>query len=44
MCVNYSILCVMVASSAYLGFSGLGLEESGSSDRIHLHIVSGGIK
>jgi hypothetical protein len=34
----------MVASSAYLGFLGLGLEESGSFGRTHLHVVSGGIK
>jgi len=34
----------MVASSAYLGFLGLGLEESSSSGRTHLHVVSGGIK
>jgi len=34
----------MVASSAYLGFLGLGLEESGFSGRTHLHVVSGGIK
>jgi hypothetical protein len=34
----------MVASSAYLGLLGLGLEESGSSGRIHPHVVSGGIK
>jgi len=34
----------MVASSAYLGFLGLGLEESGSSGRTHLQVVSGGIK
>jgi hypothetical protein len=34
----------MVVSSAYLGFSGLGLEESGSYSRIHLHIVGGDIK
>jgi hypothetical protein len=34
----------MVASSAYLGFLGLGLEESGSSGRTHPHVVSGGIK
>jgi hypothetical protein len=37
-------MCVMVASSAYLGFLGLGLEESGSSGRTHPHVVSGGIK
>ncbi len=29
---------------AYLGFLGLGLEESGSSGRTHPHVVSGGIK
>ncbi len=34
----------MVMSSAYLGFLGLGLEESGSSGRTHHHVVSGGIK
>jgi len=34
----------MVASSAYLGFLGLGLEESGSSGRTHPHVVNGGIK
>jgi hypothetical protein len=34
----------MVASSAYLGFLGLGLEESGSFGRTHLQVVSGGIK
>jgi len=34
----------MVTNSAYLGFLGLGLEESGSSGRTHLHVVSGGIK
>jgi hypothetical protein len=34
----------MVASGAYLGFLGLGLEESGSSGRTHPHVVSGGIK
>jgi len=34
----------MVASSAYLGFLGLGLKESGSSGRTHLQVVSGGIK
>ncbi len=34
----------MVASIAYLGFLGLGLEESGSSRRTHPHVVSGGIK
>jgi len=33
----------MVASSPYLGFLGLGLEESGSSGRTHPHVVSGGI-
>jgi hypothetical protein len=33
----------MVVSSAYLGFPGLGLEESGSSGRTHPHVVSGGI-
>jgi hypothetical protein len=43
MCVSYNI-CVMVVSSAYLGFPTLGLEESGSSGRTHLHVVSGGIK
>ncbi len=34
----------MVASSAYLGFLGLGLKESGSSRRTHPHVVSGGMK
>jgi hypothetical protein len=34
----------MVASSAYLGFPSLGLEESGSFSRTHPHVVSGGIK
>ncbi len=34
----------MVTSSAYLGFLGLGLEESGFSSRTHPHVVSGGIK
>jgi hypothetical protein len=34
----------MVTSSVYLGFSGLGLEESGFSGRTHPHVVSGGIK
>jgi hypothetical protein len=34
----------MVASSAYLGFPGLGLEENGSSGRTHPHAMSGGIK
>jgi hypothetical protein len=34
----------MVASSAYLGFLGLGLEESGSSSRTHPHVMNGGIK
>ncbi len=43
MCVSYNILCVMVVSSAYLRFPGLGLEESGSSSRTHPHVVSGGI-
>jgi len=33
----------MVASSAYLGFPGLGLEESGSFGGPHPHVVSGGI-
>jgi hypothetical protein len=33
----------MVVSSAYLGFLGLGLEESGSFGRTHPHVVSGGI-
>jgi len=33
----------MVARSAYLGFPGLGLEESGSFGRTHLHVVNGGI-
>jgi hypothetical protein len=43
MCVNYSIECVMVVSSAYLGFPGLRLEESGSSSKTYLHVVNGGI-
>jgi len=34
----------MVASNVYLGFLGLGLEESGSFGRTHLHVVSEGIK
>ncbi len=34
----------MVTSSAYLGFPGLGLEESGSFGKTHSHVVSGGIK
>jgi hypothetical protein len=34
----------MVASSAYLGFLGLGLEENGSSGRTHPQVVSGGMK
>jgi len=34
----------MVASSAYLGFLGLGLEKNGFFGRTHLHVVSGGIK
>jgi hypothetical protein len=34
----------MVASSAYLGFLGLGLEKSVSFGRTHPHVVSGGIK
>jgi len=34
----------MVASNAYLGFLGLGLEESGSFVRTHPHVVSRGIK
>jgi hypothetical protein len=34
----------MVVNSAYLGFPGLGLEESGSFGRTHPHVVSGGIK
>jgi hypothetical protein len=33
----------MVVSSAYLGFSGLRLEESGSSGRTHPHAMNGGI-
>jgi hypothetical protein len=33
----------MVMSSAYLGFLGLGLEESGFLGRTHPHVVSGGI-
>jgi hypothetical protein len=34
----------MVTNNAYLGFVGLGLEESGSSGRTHPHVVIGGIK
>jgi len=34
----------MVASSAYVGFLGLGLEKSGSSSRTHLQVGSGGVK
>jgi hypothetical protein len=34
----------MIMSSAYLGFLGLGLKESGSFGRTHPHVVSGGIK
>ncbi len=34
----------MVVNSAYLGFLGLGLEESVSFGRTHPHVVSGGIK
>ncbi len=34
----------MVLSSAYLGFLGLGLEESGSFGRTQPHVMSGGIK
>jgi hypothetical protein len=33
----------MVMSNAYLGFLGLGLEESGFSSKTHPHVVSGGI-
>jgi hypothetical protein len=44
MCVSYSILCAMVVSSAYLGFPGLGLDESGSSGKTHPHVMSGGLK
>ncbi len=33
----------MVVSSAYLGFLGLWLEESGSFGRTHPHVMSGGI-
>jgi hypothetical protein len=43
MCVSYSIECVMVVSSAYLRFLGLGLEDNDSSGRTHPHVVSGGI-
>jgi hypothetical protein len=43
MCVSYNIYCAMVMSSAYLGFLGLGLEESGFSSKTHPHVVSGGI-
>jgi hypothetical protein len=31
----------MVASSAYLGFPGLGLKESGFSGKTHPHVVNG---
>jgi hypothetical protein len=34
----------MVANNVYLGFLGLGLEESGSSSKTHPPVVSGGIK
>jgi hypothetical protein len=34
----------MVVSSAYLGFLGLGLEESDSFGRTHPHVMSEGIK
>jgi len=34
----------MVVSSAYLGFLGLGLKESGYFGRTHPHVMSGGIK
>jgi hypothetical protein len=34
----------MITSTAYLGFPGLGLKDSGSSGKIHLHVVSEGIK
>ncbi len=34
----------MVLNNAYLGFPGLGLKESGSFGRTHLHVVSGCIK
>jgi hypothetical protein len=44
MCVSCSVQCVMVVSSAYLGFLGLGLEESGSSSKAHPHVMNGGIK
>ncbi len=37
-------MCAMVMNSAYLGFPGLELEESGSSGKAHFHVVSGGIK
>jgi hypothetical protein len=33
----------MVVRSAYLGFPGLRLEESGSFGRTHPHVVNGGI-
>ncbi len=33
----------MVINNAYLGFPGLGLEESGSSGGTRPHVVSGGI-
>jgi len=33
----------MVVSSAYLGFPGLGLEDSGFFGRTHPHVVGGGI-
>jgi hypothetical protein len=41
--VCHDHMCAMVVSSAYLGFPGLGLEESGSSGRMHLHVANGGI-
>ncbi len=36
--IAYSVLWQRIA---YLGFPDLGLEESGSSTRTHLHVVSG---
>jgi len=33
----------MVTNSAYLGFFGSRLEENGSYDKTHPHVVNGGI-
>ncbi len=41
--VCHDHMCAMVVSTAYLGFPGLGLEESGSFGKTHPHVVSGGI-